>query len=366
MKFSEFIGNNDSVERLKRQAKDKRPFHAYIFEGGDGVGKKRLAYTFAQAMFCESGGEEPCGCCPSCKKVESGNHTDIISVKPDGNSIKKEQIEAVWPSFYSKPFEASKIIVIIEKAETITVAQQNKLLKTFEEPGESLIMILLTENTAELLPTIVSRAQVVRLKPVDRGEIEDFLIRERGAVREEAQAAAAYSGGCPGRAVSLLEDGVFKEKRKLSVECAKALTEAKTTTDFYSSIEAYTKFVEEEEKEAIKAEKAVLADKKKKLQGSLEAEKSEKTLRIKKLLDLELLDMVENWFRDMLLISSGMEENVINRDYSQELITESKKLSREELYLILRKTEEAKTEIQRNGTRAYVWKNLFIECKVLH
>lgn len=362
MKFSEFIGNKDSVERLRRQAKEKRPFHAYIFEGGDGVGKKTLAYTFAQALFCEEGGEEPCGVCPACRKVESGNHTDIVPVRPDGNSIKKEQIDAIWPSFYSKPFEASKIIVIIEKAETITVAQQNKMLKTFEEPGESLIMILLTENTAELLPTIVSRAQIVRLKPVSRSEIEDFLVSDRGAAREDAIVAAAYSGGSPGKAVSLLEDGIFKEKRRLSIDCATALSGAKTTAEFYSKIEAYTKFSEEGEKEAIKAEKAQKADKKGKIQGELKEEKSDKTPRTKKVLDGELLDMVENWFRDLLLMSEGVEENILNRDCADLLAAEARKLSKGKIYHIIEEIEAAKVEIQRNGTRAYVWKNLFLEC----
>ena len=361
MQFSEFVGNRDVVTRLQKRAEENNPFHAYIFEGADGAGKRRLAFTLAQALLCENPkGGEPCGQCPACKKTESQNHSDVIYVTSDGNSLKEDVIGGLRKRLYEKPFDGSRTVLIIDRADTMTNVAQNMLLKTLEEPVETLNIILLSENSGELLPTIVSRAHLLRLKPVAAPVIQRFLIEKHGAEEREAAIAAAYSGGSPGKAVRLLKDEDFREKRRLAADCAAALRTAAAPSEFYPTVEAYTKFSEDSDKARVKAEKERLkADK----SGFSDDRREKRPAWTKKEIDRELLGMVSLWYRDVLLVSEGLESSCINGDRRDLLRETGQGLSRKQLFNILNKIEEAETEISMNGNRAYVWKNLFLQTR---
>lgn len=361
MRFSEFVGNRDLVRRLQKRAEEKRPFHAYVFEGADGVGKRRLAFTLAQALVCENPKDgEPCGHCPSCRKVETQNHTDVIYVTSDGNSLKEEVINDLRKRLYEKPFDGPRTILIIDRADLMTNVAQNMLLKTLEEPAETLNIILLSENSGDLLPTIVSRAHLLRLKPVAPAVIQRFLVEDHGAGESEAIAAAAYSGGSPGRALRLLKDETFREKRRLASVCALALRAAASPAEFYPAVEAFTKFSEDADKAREKADRERLkADK----SGFADSRKEKKPTWTKKEIDTDLLDMLLRWYRDVLLISEGLESACMNADSIDRLRETGSGLTKKQILNILNKIEEAKTEISMNGSRAYVWKNLFLQTR---
>ena len=324
MRFSEIVGNREGAEHLKKQVQGGHPFHAYIFDGAEGIGKRRLAYTFAQALVCrEAVNGEPCGKCDACKKAESGNHGDIHYITSDGSSVKDEQLEAMQEVFASKPFDSDKSILIIDKADTMTTRAQNRMLKTLEEPGESTIIIMLTERISEMLPTIVSRSLVIKMKPANMEEIKAFLVNESGADEEAVEIAAAYSYGCPGKGLRLLKDEEFRRRREKSIECSCLLLEKKTMSEFVQLI------------------------------NEMELQKEDA---------LELLDMMSFWFRDLMLISQGVgSEYIMNRDYIDRLAEQCKKTGIKKICKAIEKIEEGKYDIMMNLSTIRALKNIYLE-----
>ena len=174
------IDNNDKlIERLRYLSASENLFHAYIFEGDSCVDKALLADCFIKAILCENDKGEGCETCISCNKINHGNHEDIIYVETDGKSIKDEAVEELQNRLKKKPFFGDRNIAVIKQADTMTVRAQNRLLKTLEEPPQGTIIILLSENIENLIPTILSRAVVFRVNP--------FQTPEYGEIKEHAQ-----------------------------------------------------------------------------------------------------------------------------------------------------------------------------------
>ncbi|WEG12751.1 DNA polymerase III subunit delta' [Pullulanibacillus sp. KACC 23026] len=154
--------------------------HAYLFIGQKGTGKLQAARLLAKSFFCpHREGENPCDICPDCRRVDSGNHPDLVLVQPDGKSIKKEQVTGLIKEFSYKGMESSKKFFIIESAESMTTQAANSLLKFIEEPQNETIAVLITESQHQLLDTIVSRCQTLTFSPLLSKDLEDQL-REKG------------------------------------------------------------------------------------------------------------------------------------------------------------------------------------------
>ncbi len=216
--------------------------HAMLFTGIEGVGKDNAAVAFAMACNCSANrcrqelekGETPtknylpatsqplpvnaCGRCKSCKKIESGNHPDIIRVKPSGVVIKIDQIRALCQTLAMKPYEASTRVVIISDAPAMNPAAGNALLKMLEEPPAGTILILLASQTSDLLPTIVSRCQHIRFNPISRKSLESILVAEHGLDHSEATIIAAMAGGSFSRALAMHRTNWIKRRNWLIQE----------------------------------------------------------------------------------------------------------------------------------------------------
>ena len=137
--------------------------HAYIIEGDHLSGKKSFALGFARAVLCPEKPGEGCGVCPACRRVSAGSHEDLHIVRMDERSVKTEAIEDLQEELKTKPQgTAGRHVVIIEDADSMTARAQNRLLKTLEEPQPGTVIMLLSENRENLLPTIRSRCQVLR------------------------------------------------------------------------------------------------------------------------------------------------------------------------------------------------------------
>lgn len=146
---------------LHNSMKNGRVAHAYLFAGGQGVGKKKLAIQFAKSLFCVEQQGDACGKCHHCLRIESGNHPDLHVISPEGASIKIDQIRELQKEFSFKAVETSRNVYIIEHVEKMTVQAANSLLKFLEEPTYQVTAILLTEHLHQILPTILSRCQVI-------------------------------------------------------------------------------------------------------------------------------------------------------------------------------------------------------------
>jgi len=216
--FKSIIDQKKPIRLLKNILLNSTIPSALLFTGTDGIGKSTAALAFAMACNCE-GGEakpnngqfadeylpvaDPCGCCRSCMKIQSGNHPDIIRVEPSGNFIKIRQIRDICNTLSLKPYEARLRIIIISDAQAMNPQAANALLKVLEEPPERTILILTSLQTFDLLPTIVSRCQNIRFSPIPREKIETFLIEKRGLNAEDAAIFSAMANGSIAKALSM-------------------------------------------------------------------------------------------------------------------------------------------------------------------
>lgn len=120
-----------------------------------------MAVQLAKSLFCVGEPGDACGSCHHCLRIDSGNHPDLRVVVPDGTSIKIDQIRELQKEFSFKAVESSLNVYIIQHAEKMTVQAANSLLKFLEEPSYQVTAILLTEHLNQILPTILSRCQVI-------------------------------------------------------------------------------------------------------------------------------------------------------------------------------------------------------------
>ncbi len=179
--------------------------HAYLFHGPAGSGKREVARNLAAALLAE-GAPDPGG---ARARVQSGAHPDLTWVRPSGAAemLVSDIDEAVVSAAARTPFEAARRIFVIERAETLNDAASNRMLKTLEEPAAYVHLILLTDRPGEVLPTILSRCQLVRFDPLGLEHVAERLGRH-GVPSEQAAACAALALGDGDRALELaLGDG---------------------------------------------------------------------------------------------------------------------------------------------------------------
>ncbi len=211
MGFGAIVGHDDVVGHLKNAILTDKVSHAYIFGGERGSGKRLMATVFAMALQCREQGTDPCQVCPSCRKIQSGNHPDVIYVtheKP--NSIGIDDIrEQLIADIAIRPYESRYKIYIVDDASKLTLQAQNALLKTIEEPPSYAVIILLADNPDILLPTITSRCVRLNLKPVSDEEMKDFLINQLHVPDYQAEIEASFANGNIGRAKHLAESTDF-------------------------------------------------------------------------------------------------------------------------------------------------------------
>ncbi len=156
------------LKMLKNSLLKERVAHAYLLEGIRGTGKKEIALLITKALFCDSliEGFKPCEACHNCRRINSGNHPDVHKVEPDGLSIKKQQIQDLQEEFSKKGVESSRKVYMISDADKMSVSAANSLLKFLEEPNSQTTAFLLSEQPQQLLPTILSRCQILSFKPL--------------------------------------------------------------------------------------------------------------------------------------------------------------------------------------------------------
>ncbi|PSL42233.1 DNA polymerase-3 subunit delta' [Salsuginibacillus halophilus] len=187
MNWNELLKRQPAAVRVLQGGlqKERLP-HAYIFEGEAGVPKEAAARLLGQAFLCEERTTvHPCGECSDCRRVLSGSHPDLLTIEPEGASIKKGQVEMLQKEFTYKGMESAKKVYLIHEAHRMTASAGNSLLKFLEEPEGETLAILLTENLHFLLDTIVSRAQVVTFAPLPEDERAEEL-KEQGYTNGQA------------------------------------------------------------------------------------------------------------------------------------------------------------------------------------
>lgn len=167
--------------------------HAYLFNGPKGAGQEAIAQWLSMRLFCKNLiNNQPCQKCINCQRIENNEHPDVITVKSNKKSIKVDEIRILKQEFTKSAVEGNHKILIIECAETMTTSAQNSLLKFIEEPIGNVLIILLTENKDLLLPTIISRIQMISFELPALVDLEEQLANQ--GTRNEIRLALRLCG----------------------------------------------------------------------------------------------------------------------------------------------------------------------------
>ena len=223
--FTDIIGHNQIVEHLKNAIRMGKVSHAYILNGESNAGKMMLAESFAMALQCETGKDEPCMNCRSCHQAAEHNQPDIIYVtheKP--NVISVDDIRhQLNNDIVIKPYSSKYKIYIVDEAEKMNTQAQNALLKTIEEPPAYGVILLLTTNADAFLPTILSRCITLNLKSVNEDLIKEYLMKKYHIPDYQADVCAAFAQGNVGKAIQLASSGEFNELKAAAISLVKKL-----------------------------------------------------------------------------------------------------------------------------------------------
>lgn len=193
------IGHEKPIALIKALIKKGKVPHALLFEGPEGIGKKKVALWTIQALNCKEAPGEGCGRCNTCERISRLIHPDLLLLTPQGDSLGIDQIRVAQQMLQFKPLEAVWKAVILEGADRLTEEAANAFLKTLEEPPPWTLIILLASSAESLLPTVRSRCQKIRFLPLSEREVAEVL-RRMGItdIPEEA-----IRMGSPGRALKL-------------------------------------------------------------------------------------------------------------------------------------------------------------------
>jgi DNA polymerase-3 subunit delta' len=299
--FQSIIDQEKPLRQLFRILQTGNIPHAQLFTGIEGVGKTEAAFTFAMACNCrkaEFGADPipakkgdtnpnfssgiPCGDCASCRKITSRNHPDVISVQPQNNRIRIAQIRELHGILAMKPYEARSRFVIISDAHTMNAEAANSLLKVLEEPPPQTFLILTAHHLHDLLPTITSRCQHVRFRPISREALVNFIKNQADLNDLDAGLLADLAKGSLSKARQLAASGWLKRRAWILNIITADLVRAPT-------VNPLTVLLAFSEKLAQSKEKLV-----------------------------EALEIMQTWFRDLMVFPSSPDK-IMNQDRIRDL-----------------------------------------------
>ena len=219
------VGHKWAVDLLKRALASGRVAHAYLLTGPPQIGKRSLALNFAQALNClsDNNEEKPCGQCLACSKIAHGNHPDVQIIEGENGTLKIAQMRTLRHEAALSPLEGRWKVYIIRQMEQATAEAANCLLKTLEEPPSNVILMLTASEAEALLPTIVSRCQVLNLRPLATETVQASLQERWGVDAERAQLLARLSGGRLGWAVTASQNDAILARREKHLDEMMAL-----------------------------------------------------------------------------------------------------------------------------------------------
>jgi DNA polymerase III subunit delta' len=230
MAWQNVVGHDAVAEQFRRALRRGRMASTFLFVGPVGIGKRLFALKLAQGLLCDATPPEqlePCEQCPACKQMTALSHPDveIVSRPADKATIPLELLigerenrmrEGLCYNVSLKPFSGKRRIAIIDDADYLAQEGANCLLKTLEEPPPGAVLILIGASEQRQLPTIRSRCQVIRFRPLRQRDVAAILLRERLVeTADEAEAAAARSEGSVQRALEAADPSLAEFSRGL-------------------------------------------------------------------------------------------------------------------------------------------------------
>ena len=319
--FENILGQPKVREFLRASVVSERVTQAYLFVGPAGSNKTQAAYALAQALLCPKGPRGgSCGACDRCGRILRRKHPDVRYFAPAGaNGYLVEQVREIVADTALAPIQADKKIYILDRVDQLGASAANAFLKTLEEPADDVVMILLGRTRESVLPTIVSRCQVVPFRHIPASEAAGIVAQNTGADPAQARQAIEACGGSITSAVAFLRapgserlafrTRLFSDLARLGaaddwdvVEMARALVEASKAPldEVRASQEA--ELAENADFLAKSAIRQIEARNKRQLTA-----KTFESLR-------QLTAIVRSWLRDVMAVCAETPELVINVD----------------------------------------------------
>ncbi len=216
------IGHEWAVNLLRGHLVNKRVRHAYLITGPRGVGRRTLALRMTQGLNCPQplAPGIPCGACSTCQRIERMQHPDLLPIQAEGEGgmLKVEQIRELQRGLSLTPYEAPHKIALLLHFEKANASAANALLKTLEEPPPKVILFLTALDGEALLPTITSRCELIRLRPLSYNIVAEGLQTQWGIPAGEARLLAHIANGCPGAAIRLHTEEDARKQRRSHLE----------------------------------------------------------------------------------------------------------------------------------------------------
>ena len=325
LRFASLLGHDKPKALLREAVAKNKMGHAYLFRGPDGVGKKRTALTLAAYINCKSPlGGDSCGRCNVCRKYFSANHPDLILVEPDGAAIKIGQIRELKHQLTFPPLEAKVRVIVLEDIHTMRREAANSLLKTLEEPAPGNLLILTADPAGNVLPTILSRCQIISFGSLDHKDMAQILMQENDMEESLAFTLAAVAEGSLGRAKLLWQEGLLSLRQEL----VEGLLLGQQ-----NPAETIAQVFRLSEKGAALKENAS-----------------------------ELLALIRLWYRDLVLVAAGgPEASIANKDLALFLPAAAQLWSLRQLQQKLHRLDLAERQLLRNCNRTLVLETLFFD-----
>ncbi|MDY6844834.1 MAG: DNA polymerase III subunit delta' [Spirochaetota bacterium] len=324
MSFRDVIGHSKQLEQLTRMLRNRKIAHSYLFAGLEGIGKRCVAKEFAKALNCQEKSEDACDNCISCKKIEKGTFLDVHVLKPDGNQIKVDQVRNLQREFLYALHEGYYRVIIIDDAQKLNIQASNAFLKILEEPPVSTVIILISDSVYSLLPTVISRCQIVKFNSLGHEDVVKILVEKLGIDRERAMNVAVFSMGSAKRALTMSEDvSIMNFQKNLSRLVTLKLNDLDTIIS--------------------KAE---------------ELSRCGESLK-------EKLNILKMFYRDVSLKKQGIEHTKgYNKDYVKEIEGFSETLPLPDILERIFKVESAQRDLEGNVNKQILVENLLIRLAV--
>lgn len=343
--FDGIFGQPRVREFFRASIASGRVSHAYLFTGPAGSNKTAAAYAFAQALLCKNNG---CRTCDDCKRIERRKHPDVHFYAPEGaQGYLIEQIREIISSVSLAPIRAQGKVYILDRVDLLGVKAANAFLKTLEEPVPGVTFILLGRTREGVLPTIVSRCQVVPFRHIPALEAAGILSQKTGVTPQQARIAIEACNGSITRAITFAKSAERSEFRARIMEVlanlplADARDVLEYATELIERAKAPLDNVRTQQSEEL-AESADFLTKAALKQVELRHKRT-LTMATKESLN-QMTSVIRSWLRDVLMIASGTPELVINVDQRQALEIAAQKVTPAGIMSALReayKTDEA-------------------------
>ena len=204
LRFEDIAGHRGQIELLRRAVARDRLHHAYLFVGPEGTGKRTVATALAAAVQCPEGDAGGCGECTSCRCIDDRNHPDVhwLEQRKGKRDITIEQVRELQRQLALHRFNGRKKVAIVDPLTLMNLHAQNALLKTLEEPSDHSLLILVTESTGGVLPTVLSRCLQLRFPPLTVEQAAAVVARRRDVPEDRALLLAAVNYGSLGKALA--------------------------------------------------------------------------------------------------------------------------------------------------------------------